>query len=115
VTAAALQSPLIAGGQPRWNLLSIDKGSRYWFFPMLALLWSLVWMACQRQSCRLQILSLICLSPMFRGIPHDWRYRAYPDRNFGLYLRQFAAAAPGTAVKFPIYPDGHPMVLIKKE
>jgi hypothetical protein len=115
ITAAALKSPLIAGDQPRWLLLSTDKGGRYWFFLMLALIWSLIGTAARKQSRALQILSLLCLVPMLRAIPHDWRYRPYPDSRFGCYLREFNSVAPGTRIAFPIYPYVHPMVLIKKE
>ncbi len=114
VTAAALQSPLIAGPQPRWLLLSIDKGSRYWFFPMLGLLWALLWMASRKQARALQIFAMLCLVPMLHAIPHDWRYRPYPDSHFGSYLREFDSAAPGTRVSFPIYPYGRQMILIKR-
>jgi hypothetical protein len=115
ITAAALKSPLVAGSQPRWVLLSIDKGGRYWFFPMLAFIWALLWLAAQQSSRPLQVVCLLCLAPLLRAIPHDWRYRPYEDRNFGYYVQQLNSAKAGAPIAFPIYPGTRPMVLVKKE
>jgi hypothetical protein len=46
--AAGLWRPLIPGETPHWELLRDSRGMRYWFFPMLAFLWSLVWCATQK-------------------------------------------------------------------
>lgn len=108
ILAASLYSPLIIGPLPRWQLLAIDKGGRYWFFPMLALLWSMLYCGTRKSS---RLLLLVFLS---RGIWHDWRYWAYKDENFGVYARQFEQASAGTKMTFPIYPDGHSMELIKR-
>lgn len=114
ITAAAFQSPRIGGNGPRWHFLAIDKGARYWFFPMLALVWSLLWIAYQERTRGLRAFSFVCLALMLRAIPHDWRYWPYQDANFGRYLREFDEAAPNTAVVIPIYPDRREMVLIKR-
>jgi hypothetical protein len=114
ILAAALQSPLVFGDQPRWYALATDKGARYWFFPMLALVWTLLWAASQRHQRALQIFSFVCLAVMTRGIRHDWHYWAYKDLNFGYYVRQFELAAPDSRIGIPIVPVGHIMVLVKK-
>jgi hypothetical protein len=108
ILAASLYSPLIIGPQPRWQLLAIDKGGRYWFFPMLALLWSMLHCATRKSS---RLLLLVILS---RGFWHDWVYWPYKDENFAIYASRFEQASPGTKVIIPIYPDGHSMELIKR-
>jgi len=112
IFAAALRSPLIAGQGTQWQLLEMDKGARYWFFPMLAFLWTLLWAAAQRKNRTLRALSLICFAVLARGILHDWHYRAYPDSNFAQYAEKFEATPPGTSMRIPIYP-GTGMVLTR--
>jgi hypothetical protein len=109
ILAASLASPLIAGPLPRWQLLTIDKGGRYWFFPMLALLWSLLWWATRRNA-----FSIVVLAVSLRGSWHDWHYWPYKNENFPVYAAQFERAKPGTKMTIPIYPDGHQMELIRK-
>ncbi len=114
ITAAALRSPLILANMPRWQALAIDKGARYWFFLMLALVWTLLWAAWQARAPGLRIFSAICFVVMLRAIYHDWHYWPYKDAKFGYYVKQFEAARPGTKVIFPLYPSGHEMDLIKR-
>jgi hypothetical protein len=115
ILAAALRSPLITGQGTQWQMLAIDKGARYWFFPMLAFLWTLLWAASQHQYRSLQLFSLICLAVLLRGIIHDWQYLPYKDSNFGYYAQKFEAAPPGTLIKIPLYPPGRRMLLVKHE
>lgn len=115
ITAAALRSPLIFGEMPRWQALAIDKGARYWFFPMLALVWSLLRIATQNGPRTLRYFSYVCLGLLcLRAIPHDWHYWPYKDAHFGTYLRAFDDAPPKTKVAIPIVPVGHVMTLTKK-
>jgi hypothetical protein len=113
ILAAALRSPLITGQGTQWQMLAIDKGARYWFFPMLAFLWTLLCAASQHQYRSLQLFSLICLAVLLRGIIHDWQYLPYKDSNFGYYAQKFEAAPPGTLIKIPLYPPGRVMFLMK--
>jgi len=113
ILAAALRSPLITGQGTQWQLLAVDKGARYWFFPMLGFLWTLLWAASQRNNRTLRVFSLICFGVMLRGIFHDWNYRAYPDSHFAYYAGKFDEAPPGTSVPISIYPPGTVMLLIK--
>ena len=45
VFAACLHSPLTPPNKPAWDWLIVDNSARYWFFPMLAFVWSAVWCA----------------------------------------------------------------------
>jgi hypothetical protein len=112
--AAALSSPLAGGLQRQWEFLATSTGGRYWFFPMLAVSWSLVWCATQSESKTCQILGLICLAAMLCGEVRDWKYPPFPDKHFPQYVHKFAAAPPGSLVTIPICPDGCNIQLIKK-
>jgi hypothetical protein len=111
--AASLSRPLVASPNPQWEVLTTIKSMRYWFFPMLAVLWSLVWCAMQKRS-RLQMGAAFALFVSLYGIRHDWRYPPYKDERFGDYVAQFAVAPAGSVVKIPIFPDGVVMELHKK-
>ncbi len=112
--AAALRSPLIAGPQPQWELLATVTGGRYWFFPMLAVLWSLVWCATRSAFKPCQVFGLIGLTAMLWGVVNDWKYAPFPDEHFPRYVKEFAAAPPGTPVTIPICPHGFNIRLIKR-
>jgi hypothetical protein len=86
---------------------------RYWFFPMLAVVWGLVWCATQKRS-RLQLGAALALLMSLYGIWHDWRYRPYKDEKFSNYVDQFDLAPAGAIVRIPIFPDGVIMELHKK-
>jgi len=114
VLCAALGSPLAAGLQRQWEFLATSTGGRYWFFPMLAASWSLVWCATQSAFKSCQILGVVGLAAMLVGEVRDWKYPPFPDKHFPQYVNKFAAAPPGTPVTIPICPDGCNIVLIKK-
>ncbi len=113
VLAAALRSPLIAGQGTQWEQLAIDKGARYWFFPMLAFLWTLLWAVTSQKQRTLRAASLVCLAVVPRAVIHDWQYRAYPDSSFAFYTHEFETAPRGAVVEIPVYPRGRVMVLRK--
>ena len=114
ILAASLSKPLIGGGLPLWQLLAIDRSARYWFFPMLAVLWCLLYCATQRNDRRVRIAACLTFIAMLHGIVHDHRYPPYPDQNFQLFLRNFAAAPSGTQVLLPDCPPGEVSYLRKK-
>jgi hypothetical protein len=113
--AAALRSPLAAGPQPQWEFLATSTGGRYWFFPMLAVSWSLIWCATQSAFKPCQIVGVMGLATMLWGEIHDWKYPPFPDEHFPQYAKKLAAAPPGTPVTIPICPEGWNIRLIKKE
>ncbi len=114
ILAAALRTPLIEGDVSQWHALAMDKGGRYWFFPMLGLVWTLLWAAAQKQQTATRMFAIVCLAVMLRAVHHDWHYFPYKDLKFGIYVKQFEAANPGTTVTIPIVPVGHFMKLAKR-
>ena len=110
--AASLARPLVAS-DTQWQVLTTIRSMRYWFFPMLALLWSLLWYATNKSE-TLQMFGFLALLTATIGMHHDWRYAPYKDENFQQYVGQFEAAPAGTVLRIPVFPDGVIMELKKK-
>jgi hypothetical protein len=110
VLAAALTHPIVnfAGNQQQWELLQVPGvGNRYYFFPMLAFLATLVWMAMDSNSKsklpRVCAMAILVLLPV--GIYRDWQYRPFHNLHFQKYAADFEHASPGTQFTIPINPD----------
>ena len=112
--AASLSKPLIGGNLPQWQLLAIDRSARYWFFPMLAVSWSLLFCVTQNKSRLARMGSGFALLALLHGLVHDHRYPPFPDQNFRIFLRAFEAAPPGTLIAVPDGPPGKTAYLRKK-
>lgn len=110
VFVAGLRSPLGAN----WERLVGTPSIRYWYFPMLALVWCSAWCAihARPKMFRRACACILILMPI--GITTDWHYESYGDRNFAAYVQQFNDAKPGQRVLIPIIPKGIDMALIKK-
>jgi hypothetical protein len=112
--AASLSKPLIGGALPQWQLLAIDRSSRYWFFPMLAVLWSLLFCATQQEDKFFRVAARVMFLALLHGIVHDRRYPPFPDKNFQAFLETYDAAPAGTLVQLPDSPPGLISYLKKK-
>jgi hypothetical protein len=108
VLASALHRPIASflGDEVQWQLLEIPgAGNRYYFFPMLAFLATLIWMLTRVNSRfpRYSALAILLLLPI--GICRDWRYKPFEDLHFQEYVAEFNRAAPGTQITIPLNPD----------
>ncbi len=112
--AAGLSKPLIEGPMPQWQLLTIVASGRYWFMPMLAFIWSMLFCATQSDDRIVRIGTRIAFITLLHGLVHDHRYPPYPDQNFKVFLRQFETAPAGTLVALPDCPPGQSSYLRKK-
>ncbi len=112
--AASLSSPLVGGSKPLWDLLVDAFSARYWFFPMLAFVWSAVWCALHGRNRLFRIAGSCIVLCMTFGIVHDWRYRALPDDHFVGFVQRMRDAKPGDHVVVPIVPQGWQMELVKR-
>jgi hypothetical protein len=91
--------------RPQWSWLCVPgAGNRYYFFPMLAFLAALLWMAADKSHRKLRYLggALLLLLPI--GIYKDWRYPAFKNLNFKEYAAKFERAPSGTSMSIPINP-----------
>jgi hypothetical protein len=113
--AASLRSPLTQPGAPAWNVLMDLNSGRYWFFPMLAFVWSAVWCALVGRNRVFRRAGMFVLLTMSVGILRDWRFAAYPNPSFADSVRNLRDAKPGERIVMPIVPPGWTMELVKKD
>ncbi len=95
-----------------WRLLAAAGPMRYWFFPTLAVAWSVAWYA-RFASGLLRSVGLSLMLLMLVGICVDWHHAPLLDMHFPEYAKTFNEAAPQTTMLFPINPRGWNMQLIK--
>ena len=108
VMAICLVHPIATtlGRRPQWEMLQLPGiGVRYYFFPMLAFLASLLWTAKYSKPIpiRLVAFALLLFAPI--GIYWDWAYPPFVDLKFSAFAAEFERAAPGTTVHIPVNPD----------
>jgi hypothetical protein len=99
-------------GVTRWHLLTGAQGIRYWYFPTLACVWSILWAARSRIQC-LQAVSIVLLFVMCFGVARDWKQPALKDLHFGEAAWSFEAAPQGTVLVLPENPPGWNIRLVK--
>lgn len=112
--AASLHSPLTPGEKPAWDVLAMAVSARYWFFPILAFLWSAAWCALHARDRIVKLAAAGVLLGLPFGIVHDWKYAPFSDEHFAVSVRRLRNAKPGDHVILPIVPDGWQMELVKK-
>jgi hypothetical protein len=110
----ALRNPLIDGPHPLWQMLLDDFGCRYWYYPMLAFLWSAAWCIFHGRSRVVRLAGYCVLIPMLFGVVKDWRYRTPADYHFGVYVERFARERAGDHLVIPLNPYPLSMELVKK-
>ena len=114
VFATSLVNPMVSMTVPQWQVLWNSPGIRYWFFPMIGFVWTLAWCATLSRNGIFRLAGVSGLLVTFAGITTDWRYPPYTKYHFGRYAAQFEAAAPGTMLNIPIFPDRWTMRLVKR-
>lgn len=117
VFAASLRSPLSPPTSlPLWELILSKPGLRYWFFPSLPFLFSIVWCATMARSRVMRFTGIALALLLCVGIRRDWRLSHLVDLHFPQYAAAFEAAPPGAHVVIPLNPPGTEwyMELVKK-
>jgi hypothetical protein len=112
IFAASLARPQANCTLPQWQVLFHIDGCRYWLFPMLAFMATLVRMLDARAE-PFRWFAAALLLACAPGIVRDWRLPAYADLNFPAYARAFSQAPSGAIVTIPINPPGWKMELVK--
>ena len=117
VMALGLARPLASEPQRlQWEALQVPGcGNRYYFFPMVAFLTTLVWIArgLTREARILRYFAFAVLALLPVGVFRDWRYRAFTNYHFPDFVTEFERAAPGTRFVIDINP-GMNMQLTKR-
>lgn len=114
--AACLSNPLLAKSAtgPRWQTLEFSGGIHYWFLPMLAFIWAVIWSVNYSNSKPFRIIGVCVLLFGCVGLLKDWEYPAFPDLKFEELARRFESAPAGNPVTIPLNPPGWAMRLTKK-
>ena len=99
-------------GMSRWEMLAKVAGIRYWYFPTLACVWSILWAARSRIEA-LRAVAVIFLIVMCFGVVRDWKQPALEDLHFAQTARSFDATPAGTAMIIPENPQGWNIRLVK--
>jgi hypothetical protein len=102
----------IASNSSWWAALAVGGGARYWFFPDLAVAWSILLCAQSRVKI-LQAVSIILICAMCLGAAFRWEEPAFRDAHFAEYAKSFESAPAGTAMTIPESTPGWNLVLIK--
>ena len=118
VLAGALLRPQAHETDAQWPLLALPGvGGRYWYIPMLAWLGVLFSLAAFRvpRAPWLRPVAAVLLCAFALGIYQDFRLPPRPETGFVAQAAQFRRAPPGTAMAFPVLPEGaRPMQLVKR-
>jgi hypothetical protein len=112
--AAALVHPMASYEKPQYPMLALHGGGRYWFFPMMAFLASLGWLAARAPSriARGAAFALLIVLPL--GIVLDWRYTPFADLHWREEVVRFVRSPKGTTTMIPINPPGWSMPMLKR-
>lgn len=94
IFAASLISPMVSDTTPQWQILMESIGIRYWFLPMLAFVWALLWCVASESNFLVRNLAAASLLLMCVGITENWRYPAYHDFGFPKYARDSPQRPP---------------------
>jgi len=115
VLASSLLYPATSPGPGLsvWAKLAATANVRYWFFPILAFMWALLWCAWRRDKI-LKPVSLALLGVMCLTVPLGWRFPALNDTHFAEDARKFESAPAGTVMVIPGDPQGWETRLVKR-
>ena len=113
--AASLISPSTVPqpGISKWELIARAAAVRYWFFPSLVFLWSLIF-ALRTASRLVRTASGALLVVLSIGVLLQWHRPAFAETHFADLARRFENKPAGTVEDFPENPDGWSFRLVKR-
>lgn len=115
---SSLLSPVVSLTEPQWQAMVGLTEARYWFFPALALVVDIVWLAGQGRRWRgvpaVAGAALLAVTVIF-GVRASFEYPAIQPRpNWPAEVRAFDALEAGHRYTFKIIPNGWSVTLVKK-
>ena len=113
VLFASIMSPSSPEKSGRWELIARAAGVRYWFYPSLVFLWSLVY-GLRGGSRPVKAASVIFLVILSFGVAVCWRRPPFVDTHFRELVQRFEALPSGSAQVFPENPEGWSFRLVKR-
>ncbi|MCX6717250.1 MAG: hypothetical protein NTU76_01055 [Candidatus Taylorbacteria bacterium] len=115
IFGASLITPQVSSTKPQWEAMASGGGvNRYYFFPVVAWVFSLTWLFFKGESKIMKSIAgllLICL--LLIGIPADFIWKPYKDYKFQEQVTKFKQLNPGESLTFKIYPNWE-MPLVRK-
>jgi hypothetical protein len=99
---------------PQWPVLSNAGGIRYWFFPMLAVIASLVWLLDPSNMAWVRRVATVLIFLLGFGILQDFVEPRLQDKHFESYVSLLSTTASGARLTIPLNPNGWSMQLTKK-
>lgn len=114
VTFFSLVKPMASVKAAQWSVMLLPgNATRYWFFPMLGFMVSIIFLLGERSKWpRLLAASLLVI--MLIGIRSEARFEPWPDRQFVEQAKIFEAAPVGTVQAFRIMPENWGAVRLEK-
>lgn len=113
--AFELRKPLAPTSGPLWDLIAWMDPARYWYFPMLAFLFAVVWCAASAPNSGFRFAGMALTLLLCAGVCKDWKIAPLKDLHFEHFAADFVASPPGAETIIPINPPGTHMSLIKKQ
>lgn len=114
VFAGSLLSPNAGAGASQWLTVGSSWDNRYWFFALLAFVWSLCWCATSAPTRLMRVAPGALLLIMLLYLPKTWRLKPADDVGFAQAALAFEHARPGETVTLPVLPAGWTMQLQKR-
>ena len=100
-------------GISKWEMIARAAAVRYWFYPSLVFLWSLIF-GLRSSSRPVKAASAGLLVVLSFGIALRWHRPPFTDTHFPDLARHFETLPAGTAEQFPENPDGWSFRLVKR-
>mgnify|MGYP001600988561 CR=1 FL=1 len=109
----SLLKPMASTSLPQWQVMAIPGAAgRYWFFPMLSFVLSLLYLTVQKNWPRLKVIALLVCLLWIWGLKTEGILRAWPNLNFKEQAKIFGQLPSGAEMRFRVMPENwHNMVL----
>jgi hypothetical protein len=117
ILAGSLAHPRIGGSTTAWPAMAqFSGGGRYFVIPIIAILWTLIWLVATHRPLVLRCAGALALVlAVGLGVRADWEYPPYRDFHFAAYSAKFDRARPGQLVTIPENPGGGWKITIIKK
>lgn len=113
ILCASIMSPSSPEKSGRWELIVRAAAVRYWFYPCLVFLWSLVY-GLRGGSRPVRAASVLLLIVLSFGVALRWRRPPFADTHFRELAQHFETLPAGSSQDFPENPDGWSFRLVKR-